>query len=322
MIMGKTGRLFPKRGILVSLTLSILAVAPACGRTFSFAVIADPHIAGVPDHVTRLKTAIDWIIGNKDGKQIELVFVVGDIGWSGSGTRRNLKLAKEMLDRLDNMGIVYIPVIGDNEVQCGSEKEFARLFDAHYKRLSKTLPGWKKAPTHVNGMLLHNFSFDYKGCHFVCCDFNSRRHKDEGGELHDFAGGSWPWFKNDIRTCSKKKTESIVIFSHIGMFRTGFGTADEFLFSKDEMKKIKGFLWDYRDYVDSNYAGHIHQNWHASVWKGLFTTIYHVRVTDDTWFCKQWPESSDRSVTVRLVEVDSGGRKVSYKQHIINAMNP
>ena len=320
--MDKTGRLFPKRGILVFLTLSVLAVAPACGRTFSFAVIADPHIHGVPDHTARLKTAIDWIIGNKDGKQIELAFVVGDIGWSGSGTRRNLKQAEEMLDRLDNMGIVYIPVIGDNEVQCGSEKEFARIFDAHYKRLSKNLPGWKKAPTPVNRMYLHNFSFDYKGCHFVCCDFNSRQRGNEGGELHDFAGGSWPWFKNDIRTCSKKKTESIAIFSHIGMFRTGFGTADEFLFSKDEMKKIKGFLWDYRDYVDSNYAGHIHQNWHASVWKGLFTTIYHVRVTDDTWFCKQWPESSDRSVTVRLVEVDSGGNKVSYKQHIINAMNP
>ena len=318
----KKRRLLPRHGISVFITLSVLAVAPLRGRTFSFAVIADPHIAGVPDHVTRLKTAIDWIVGNKDGKQIELVFVVGDIGWSGSGTRRNLKLAKEMLDRLDNMGIVCIPVIGDNEVQCGSEREFARLFDAHYRRLAKTLPNWKKAPTGVNGMYLHNFSFDYKGCHFVCCDFNSRKHKDEGGELHDFAGGSWPWFKNDIRTCSKEKKESIVIFSHIGMFRTGIGTADEFLFSKDEMKKIKDFLWNYRDYVDSNYAGHIHQNWHASVWAGLFTTIYHVRVTDDTWFCKQWPESNDRSVTVRLVEVDSGGRKVSYKQHIINAMKP
>ncbi len=299
------------------LTLLALAVTPVYGRTFSFAVIADPHIAGDLDNKPMLKTAVDWIIGNKDAEDIELVFVVGDIAWGG-----NIELAKEMLDRLDNVGVSYVPIIGDNEVQCGSEREFARVFDSHYKKLSETLSGWTKAPTPVKGKYLQNFSFDYKGCHFVCCDFISRQHGNEGGELHDFAGGSWPWFKNDIRTCSKKKKESIVIFSHIGMFRTGFGTADEFLFSKDEMSRIKDFLWDYRDYVDSNYAGHIHQNWHASVWKGLFTTIYHVRVTDETWFGQQWPESEDQTVTVRLVEVDSNGRKVNYKQHIINAIDP
>jgi hypothetical protein len=33
------------------------------------------------------------------------------------------------------------------------------------------------------------------------------------------------------------------------MFRTGFGKADQYLFSPDEMKKIKGFLHGYRDYV-------------------------------------------------------------------------
>jgi hypothetical protein len=313
----RTSFLSPRRAVLAFLTLSISAVTNVCGGTFSFAVIADPHIAGDLDNKLFLNTAIGWIIGNKEAEDIELVFVVGDIAWGG-----NVILAKGMLDRLDNVGVNYVPIIGDNEVQCGSEREFARIFGSHYKRLSRILPGWKKAPTPVNGKYLQNFSFDYKGCHFVCSDFNSREHADEGGELHDFAGGSWPWFKNDILTCSKKKKESIVIFSHIGMFRTGFGTADEFLFSNDEMSKIKDFLWDYRGYVDSNYAGHIHQNWHASVWAGLFTTIYHVRVTDETWFGKQWPESDDRSVTVRLVEVDSDGPKVSYKQHIIDAHEP
>lgn len=302
---------------MTSLTLLALAVTHVCGRTFSFAVIADPHIYGEPDHTARFKTAVDWIIGNKEAEDIELVFIVGDIAWSG-----NVKLAKEMLDRLDNVGVSYVPIIGDNEVQCGSEREFARIFGSHYKRLSKTLSGWKKAPTPVKGKYLQNFSFDYKGCHFVCADFNSRQHGNEGGELHDFDGGSWPWLKDDIRNCLKKKKESIVIFSHIGMFRTGFGTADEFLFSKDEMSRIKDFLWDYRDYVDTNYAGHVHQNWHATIWEGLFTTIYHVRVTDETWFCKQWPEIDDRTITVRVVEVDSSGRKVSYKQSVHNAQEP
>lgn len=292
------------------------------GRTFSFAIIADPHVDGRREHTANLKTAVDWIIGNKDAKDIELAFVVGDIAWGGPGTRRNLKLAATMLDRLDHAGIACVPVVGDNEIQCGSEREFADTFKAHYRRLSELLPGWKKAPMPVNGMYLQNFSFDYKGCHFVCCDFNSRKRGDEGGELHDFSGGSWPWFKNDIETCPKGKKESIVVLSHIGMFRTGFGKADEFLFDQSEMSKIKEFLYDHRDYVDSNYAGHIHQNWHASVWSGLFSTIYHVRTTDETWYETQWPESEDMSITVRWVEVNSDRSKVTYKQHLQDAPKP
>ncbi len=314
--------MFSGHEVLALLALSMMTVAAGYGETFSFAVVADPHISGSADNKAKFKTAIDWIIGNKDAKDIELVFVVGDIGWGGPRANRNLKLAKDMLDRLDRAGITYLPIIGDNEVLCGSEKEFAETFDHQYRRLSNTLARWRKAPTPVNGKYLQNFSFDYKGCHFVCCDFNSRKWGNEGGELHDFAGGSWPWFKNDIRACPKNKKESIVIVTHIGMFRTGFGKADEYLFAQDEMKKIKGFLHDYRGFVDSNYAGHIHQNWHASVWSGLFTTIYHVRTTDETWYGAQWPEGDDRSITVRLVEVDSDGPKVSYKQHVRNAREP
>jgi len=301
--------------------LSVMTVAGAHGNTFSFAVIADPHLCGAPERAARLKTAIDWIIGERDARDIELVFVVGDIGWGGSGRNRSLRVAKGMLDRLDSAGILYVPVIGDNEVQNRTEREFAETFDPQYRRLSKLLQGWSKAPTPVSGRYLQNFSFDHKGCHFVCCDFNSRDLTDEGGDLNDFPGGSWPWFKNDIRTCPKVKKESIVVVTHIGMFRTGIGMADEYLFSRNEMKQIKDFLWDYRDHVDTNYAGHIHQNWHASVWSGLFTTIYHVRATDDTWYRTQWPEGEDRSVTVRVVEVDSSGRKVSYKQHVRNAQD-
>jgi hypothetical protein len=319
-MISETKRLLSGHGVFMLVALSVMTTAAAYGRTFSFAVIADPHINGNPGQNAKLKTAIDWIIGNRDSENIELVFVVGDIGWGGPRSRRNLKQAKGMLDRLAGAGIAYVPIIGDNEIQCGSEREFAQTFDSHYGRLSKALPAWRKAPTPVNGKYLQNFSFDYKGCHFVCSDFNSRQRGNEGGELHDFAGGTWPWFKKDIETCPKNKKESIVIFTHIGMFRTGFGKADQYLFSQGEMKKIKGFLHGYRDYVDSNYAGHIHQNWHASVWTGLFTTIYHVRTTDETWYCKQWPEVSDRSITVRLVEVDSDGARVSYKQHVRNAL--
>ncbi|MHC4699232.1 MAG: metallophosphoesterase family protein, partial [Planctomycetota bacterium] len=294
----RTRYLFSGREVFALLALLVMAIAPAYGETFSFAIVADPHLSGSSGQKAKLKTAIDWIIGSKNAEDIELAFVVGDIAWGGSKANRNLKLAKEMLDRLSAAGVAYVPIIGDNEIQCGSEREFAETFGGQYRRLSKVLPNWDKASMPVNGKYLQNFSFNYKGCHFVCCDFNSRKLGNEGGELHDFAGGSWPWFKNDIKRCPKNKKESIVIVTHIGMFRTGFGKADEYLFAPDEMKKIKGFLHDYRGFVDSNYAGHIHQNWHASVWSGLFTTIYHVRTTDETWYGRYWPEGDDRSITV------------------------
>lgn len=314
--------LFSAQYALTLSALIILTTSAGHGETFSFAIIADPHINGNVDHKGKFISAVDWIISNKNKKDIELVFVLGDIAWGGYRSERNLKIARAILDRLNHSGIPYIPVIGDNEIQRRCEKEFDVIFKKQYQYLGSVLGHWRKAPTPVNGMYLQNFSFDYKGCHLVSCDFNSRKPGDEGGELHDFPGGSWPWFKKDIETFPKVKRESIVILTHIGMFRTGFASADQYLFSQDEMNRVKSFLYDHREYVDSNYAGHIHQNWHSVVWSGLFTTVYHVRTTDETWHCRQWPEAEDKGVTIRLVQVNSDGNKVSYIQQLENAEEP
>jgi hypothetical protein len=310
--------LFSIQSIIVLSALVILTASVGYSETFSFAIIADPHIDGNADHKARFISAVDWIISNKVKRDIQLVFVVGDIAWGGYRSDRNLKTAREILDRLNHAGIPYIPAIGDNEIQRRCEKEFDVIFKKQYQYLGSVLGHWRKTPTPVKGMYLQNFSFDYKGCHFVSCDFNSRKKGDEAGELHDFEGGSWPWFKKDIETCPKGRKESIVIITHIGMFRTGFSAADQYLFSQDEMDRIKSFLYDYRENVDSNYAGHIHQNWNSVVWTGLFTTLYYVRTTDETWHCRQWPEAEDKGVTIRIVQVNSDGDKVSYIQHLEN----
>jgi len=303
--------------IIVS-TLAIIATSCAYGETFSFAVLADPHLNGDLDHKDKLQTTVDWIISNKTDEDIELVFVLGDIAWGGPRQNRNLKIAKEILDRLNNVEIHYIPIIGDNEVHAGYEKEFQEVFEKQFQYLSGTFQNWQKAPLPVKGRYLQNFSFDYKGCHFVCADFVSREAADESGELHDYAGGSWQWFKNDIEHCDKPKKENIVIMTHIGMFRTGFQFADQYLFSESQMNKIKLFLYDYRDNIDSNYAGHIHQNWYAMVWSGLFVGFYHIRVTDETWYDTEWPENNDQELTIRLVQVNNDGPKISYHQHLHN----
>jgi hypothetical protein len=308
-----------KRKIWLFLFIAVAAANhPAHGETFSFAVIADPHVSGSPEHKAKFETAVNWIISNRESKDIELTFVLGDIAWGGTKGNRNLATAKKILDRLTDNEITYIPVIGDNEVQSGCEKEFQEVFGPHFKRLSGILGNWRKASIPVDGKYLQNFSFDYKGCHFVCPDFVSRKAGDEGGELHDFAGGSWRWFKNDIEQCPKPKNENIVIMTHIGMFHTGFDFADKFVFSESEMDKVKGFLGNYKDNVDSNYAGHLHLNWYVPVWSGLFVPLYHVRVTDETWSELQWPESQEPGLTVRWVRVDNSGPKISYRQNIEN----
>jgi len=301
------------------LLLMVMAIVPSsCGycETFSFAVIADPHVDGAPDRRAKFAKAVEWIIDNRKSKDIELVIIVGDIAWGGPRNDRNLNKAKAILDNLNDAGIPYIPQMGDNEVETGCEKEFNEVFGEQYRYLASTMANWQKASIPVNGKYLQNFSFDYKDCHFVCADFASRKVGDEGGELHDFEGGTWRWLKNDIEKCSKTKKENILIMTHIGMFRTGFEVADRYLFSKSEMKIIKGFFSTYAEYVDSNYAGHIHQNWQSLVWTGLLNPIYHVRVTDETWYGTRWPESSDNEITVRWVRVDNSGSTISYSQHV------
>lgn len=302
--------------VLLLFSMVVLIIQPVYGETFSFAVIADPHVSGNPDRRTKFETAVKWIISNRESKKIELTFILGDIAWGGSKGNRNLATAKKILDRFNVNGITYIPIIGDNEIQYGSEKEFQEVFGPHFEILAAKLDNWTKAPIPVAGKYLQNYSFDYKGCHFVCPDFISRKAGGEGGELHDFAGGSWPWFKNDIKHCLKPKNENIVIMTHIGMFHTGFEFADKYVFSASEMDKIKGFLGDYKDNIDSNYAGHLHMNWYVPVWSELFVPLYHVRVTDETWSKVQWPEVEDPGLTVRWVQVDNGGTKISYQQNI------
>ena len=303
---------------ILLLSAVVIVIRPAYGETFSFAIIADPHIDGNPDRKAKFETAVDWIISNKDSKDIELTFVLGDIAWGGTRGNRNLGTAKKILDRLDKNGITYIPVIGDNEVQTGCEKEFQEIFRPHFKILSRRLDNWRKASTPVAGMYLQNFSFDYKGSHFVCPDFIRRIAGGEAGELHDFEGGSWPWFRSDIERCPKPGKENIVIMTHIGMFNTGFKFADRFVYSGSDMDKVKSFLNGYRNNVDSNYAGHLHLNWYVPVWSELFVPLYNVRVTDETWSKIQWPEIEDPGLTVRWVQVDNSGPKISYKQNIEN----
>src|SRR6056297_1068022 len=102
---------------LICLLFIVLSPETLLSSDFSFALIADPHIDNDPAHQKNLNKAVDWIIENKSRTGIQLVFVLGDIGWSGTHKNPNLLKAKKILDRLQQNKILYCPVIGDNEIQ-------------------------------------------------------------------------------------------------------------------------------------------------------------------------------------------------------------
>ena len=48
---------------------------------YSIILIADPHIVDDGEHRVRLSKTVNWINDNKETDRIELVFVLGDVGW-------------------------------------------------------------------------------------------------------------------------------------------------------------------------------------------------------------------------------------------------
>lgn len=266
---------------------------------WSFAVIADPHIQGSPEHMMRLRDSVDWINQNKESKLIRLVFVLGDIAWGKEG--EHLREAKNTLDGLD---IPYIPLIGDNEnnIDPFGELYFAEIFEPQYLLLSTILKNWKKAPVCAWNPELErycyfqNFSFDYRDVHFVATDWSSRKADD--ADLHNFPGGTWPWFVDDIASCQKNKNENIVVLSHppmchyLGLARYSL-TPPEFSFMKD-------FTAQYSDHIYANFAGHLHVN---GVMDVKNSGGYKVYLTDGTF---------DDENSVRIVFVLCFGQRFYY----------
>jgi hypothetical protein len=289
----------------------------APGVLFSFAILADPHLDGNPTHRENLRLAVERLIAERTAYSIELVFVLGDIAWGTTGELSNLADAKEILDQLEGAGMRYLPVLGDNEVQAGNDQEFHQVFSPHYQYLADLLDEWQQMPTPQDGLYLENFSFDHRGVHFVSADFISRQPGNEAAELHDFAGGSWPWFQADIKAAAQQPAERINIFTHHGMFRTGFEGVDKYLFSKESLDQVVDFLCPYRHHVAASYGGHIHQNWYWEVSCKSGELIYEVWSTDDGFDEIVPPEADDDRITIRVVGVSNGPGGFLYEQQII-----
>jgi len=273
--------------------------APAEHR-FSFVVVADPHISSNVEHEVRLAAAVDWINQHTVERRISFVAVVGDVGW-GAG----LPVAKALLDDLD---VPYLPLLGDNEIATDHEEAFADTFAPQYERLATQLDGFTRGPVEVANPIygqdswFQNFAFDHGGMHFVGLDWCSRNRDDffyaELAELHDFDGGTFPWYQAELSELPLGPDENVVLFSHHPMTNTIGG------FVTDDWDQIIATTSPVAERVAAGFAGHLHVDWEE-----LGTDAgYDVFVTDATW---------DDENTVRVVEVWSDDERFELRQELV-----
>jgi hypothetical protein len=272
----------------------------AATHRFSFVVLADPHVFSEGDASDRLQACADWIAAEAQDEAIELVFVVGDLG----------SLRSRVAEILDALAMPWIPLIGDNVVQGGDEAGFDADLAPHYASLAGELAGWVRRPTPVTepgtGRTLHlqNWAFDHGGLRFVGLDWCTRdtgQIVGEQADLHDFPGGTFPFFEAEIQAQAQGPGERIVMLSHHPMHDFAFGLGS---FSGVEIDAIEAVTGAHAGHVYASFAGHYHVDQHEV----RATGGYEVFVTDATW---------DDQNTLRLVRVLSDGAAFSYEHELV-----
>ena len=258
-----------------------------------FIQISDPHVGG-GDYGTAgyddlppvgdqgggaqyLRTCVDWINDNYGYYGIEFVIVSGDMTHSAEWSE--FSKAKEILDSLE---IPYVPVLGnhdvwpytdDDEAEYGyGDEYFKDTFDDTFDDLAQFFDNWDDGtrldqvwnPEVGYYCYFQNFSFDFEGFHFVIADFNTREHApfDEPGigpeaDMHNFDGGTWPWFQDDIDNANHGD-DNIYIIAHHPLRNTA--QLPLFAFSSGEYSSITSFLNGYKNNIGLWAAGHIHYN--------------------------------------------------------------
>jgi len=264
---------------------------------FTFVVFADPHLTESSlEHQERLSAAVEWTNAQEN---VELVVVVGDIGWDGG-----LPIAKALLDGLD---APYLPIIGDNEVHIGAEQTFDQVFTEQYDLLATLFDDFERGPVEVlnpeHGVTswFQNMSFRYRGLEFIGLDWCSRSEDTLLGEmadLHDFDGGTFPYFTDRLGKISAGADENVLLFSHHPMYLSPGA------FNLDKMDALTAETRPFEDRIAAAWAGHYHISWDEEVQAGG----YSIHITDATW---------DDENTVRVVKVRGNDNRFEFEQELV-----
>ena len=140
-------------------------------------------------------------------------------------------------------------------------------------------PSLVKAPTpshnpeHGITSYFQNFAFDYEGYHFVALDLNTRAHAPPEypgigpeAELHDFEGGTWPFFAQDLAEHADDRDQRLFVFAHhppldlelIALTSDEFQTAFDLVVGQGHANRIAGIFgghWHFDIDEEAGYEG-------------------------------------------------------------------
>jgi hypothetical protein len=253
--------------------------------SWSFAVLTDLHVGnGISDYdgpgyddsgtpvsgeaAGYAQDAVNEINKIADSQNIAFVAVLGDL--TDSAEASELRAAKLILD---NLTVPWIPVMGNHDTWPMTDDQLAPLrnpppesyFDSimgpEYSNLASEMSGWgKESPALVydpeaeRDTYFENFFFDYGGFHFVYLDFNSRLGY-RAGDLHDFAGGTWSWFRQHMEQFVQQNPErsrDVILLAHHPMTGDGSDNGTK-TFTSTELDEISNFTNNtYYSYIDSS----------------------------------------------------------------------
>lgn len=266
---------------------------------FHFVVIADPHVTGPGDAADRLDAAVAWVNANAAERGVTLVVVLGDIAW-GEGF-------PTAVASLSQLSVPWVPVMGDNEIHSLDEEAFFVAFADQVAALQEELDNVSVAPAPVDNpdwgrpSWLQNLAFDHGPVRFIVADWNSRDLETLWGEtpdLHNFAGGTWPWLEEQLETVTTRPDDSVVLLSHMPLFAGPGGL------TVDEAATVIETLTPVQDPVWGNFSGHLHTT-SEMFWAEADLEI---RVTDATW---------DDDNVVRVVGVQANAQRVVYTHELV-----
>lgn len=269
-------------------------ISPPLPQSWSFAIISDLHIGrGYPDYdgasyegagegedyylTKRLEKVVDWINENKDKIDcdgikcpIQFLAVLGDI--ADTAEKSEFLKAKEILDKLNDAGIPYVPIFGNHDVwpytdfeeapTSSGESYFDEIFwdeNATNTKLVKERfsNSFKRDEVHKN---YKNFVFNYKDINFIGLDF-IKREKTAKAEISTETEN---WLRDRLNEYQGE--EPVIIFSH-HPFAKPFSRLPYvqpwWNFESEEIERIKGIIGEYENIAEGNqilgsFAGHIH----------------------------------------------------------------
>lgn len=326
-------------------------------RFWSFAIITDIHMGyGIPDFgeegyendgngqdywlTTRLKNTVEKIkslnTDNNNDYYIRFVVVLGDI--VDTAEESEFKKAKEILDRLNDAGIPYIPIFGNHEAwpytQLGLPWPLDRVIaseasspigDQYFEKyffgeganrnmdLIKKLFGdsWKKMPNPAGSdYYLQNYRFSYEGIKFICLDFITREHWDR---ISEEMGGIASYTPIGGVGSDAELYPLTLWWLNISLVKEDVFPKEPTVifshhpiwvnlidaFSDDECEKIHSVIRESPgSEVIANFAGHIHEN----------------KMSAEPWFTVIATDAIYHTTEniIRIVKVDAKTKNIDY----------